>query len=196
MSKIIKSKRASKKVVGKGLLNYLIDNLPFEAHLPGGYRFAGPGTDLKTRLARGDVPLDLTDSYARDHDLVYSQTSDPKERNKADLILADKAWERVKSKDASLRERLAAYAVMTGMKLKSKLGQGVQRKKRNEPVAGHSVKNIQLVSRKLKKKKIKPKGGAGMEPLMKRVALKKPKSKKIPLKGKGLYLRPYEPIEI
>lgn len=33
----------SRTVHGSGLINKIIDKLPFEAHIPGGYKFCGPG---------------------------------------------------------------------------------------------------------------------------------------------------------
>lgn len=112
---------------GTGVLNKLIDLLPFEAHIPGGYRYCGPGTKLQTRLARGDLPINGLDAACKEHDVRYSQTSDTRERNKADLALADQAWQRVKAGDSSLGERAAAYAVTNSMKLKAKLGMGCRK---------------------------------------------------------------------
>ena len=39
-----------KAEVGKGVVNKLINNLPFEAHLPGLHFTPGPGTKLYRRL--------------------------------------------------------------------------------------------------------------------------------------------------
>lgn len=114
---------------GRGVVNKIIDALPFEAHVPG-YKFLGPGTRLQQRLSRGDVPINGLDAAARAHDIAYSKTTDTKERNKADLILADQAWERVKASDSSLGERLAAWATTNAMKLKAKLGAGVKRRRK------------------------------------------------------------------
>ncbi|XP_056644299.1 uncharacterized protein LOC130450118 [Diorhabda sublineata] len=47
------------------------------------------------------------------------------------IILEDKAWARVKSKDASLGEKAAALLVTGGMKVKRKLGMGCRRKRRS-----------------------------------------------------------------
>ena len=41
--------------VGKGVVNKLINNLPFEAHLPG-HNFTGPGTKLNRRLNEDLTP--------------------------------------------------------------------------------------------------------------------------------------------
>src|SRR5436190_1498277 len=60
---------------------------------------------------------------------VYNK-NDTAARNKADLVLADQAWERVKSLDASIGERAAAYAIVNAMKAKAKLGMGLSLNKK------------------------------------------------------------------
>jgi len=114
------------------LINKVINNLPFEAHLPGGYRFCGPGTKLQARLARGDKPINPLDSACRDHDIAYSQNRENvAARNAADKVLAHKAWQRVFAKDAGFGEKASAYAVTNVMNLKSKLGMGLKKKKKS-----------------------------------------------------------------
>lgn len=109
-------------------MNNIINKLPFELHLPG-YSYCGPGTKLAARLARGDPPINKLDSACREHDIAYSKNRDNIDyRNAADKILADKAWQRVLSKDSTLGEKAAAYAVTNAMNLKSKLGMGVKKK--------------------------------------------------------------------
>jgi len=49
------------------------------------------------------------------------------ERNRADSILIDKAWSRVKAPDSSLGERAAAYFVTNLMKAKKKFGMGLNK---------------------------------------------------------------------
>lgn len=147
--------------LGKGILNTLISHLPMELHIPGGYRYCGPGTKLKERLARGDPPINKLDSYCKEHDIFYSQNSDTASRNKADLQLANQAWERFKSSDASLGERAAAYAVTNIMKGKAKLGMGFINKKKYEqfPAVKGSARRASLQRRvhaqRVKKKKSK-----------------------------------------
>lgn len=205
---------------GKGVLNKLIDLLPFEAHIPGGYRYCGPGTKLQERLARGDPPINGLDAACKDHDVRYSQTSDTRERNAADLALADKAWQRVKASDSSLGERAAAYAVTNAMKLKAKLGMGCPKKKRAvAPAAGAGIKKKNGAATKKQKKKKKmmkktvdarviplPKTGAGsvksvlrkigvdprsVEPAARKIRTVVSGGPKEVRVGKGLYLRPY-----
>lgn len=114
---------------GRGLLNTLINKLPFELHVPG-YSFCGPGTRLKKRLARGDRGINKLDEACKEHDIAYSQHQDLQKRHEADRILAAKAWERFRSKDAKFGEKAAALAITGVMKGKTKLGMGSRRRKR------------------------------------------------------------------
>lgn len=109
---------------GKGLLNSLINKLPVELHLKG-YEFCGPGTKLEKRLKRGDQGINKLDQACREHDISYSKNRSLQERHIADQILENSAWERVKSKDAKLKEKAAAWFVTTAMKTKRKLGMGI-----------------------------------------------------------------------
>lgn len=108
---------------GSGVLNSAITNLPFELHIPG-YSFCGPGTRLRERLARGDKPKNKLDSFCKDHDIAYGESTDLKHRHKADRVLEDKAWERVKAKDSTFGEKTAAWLVTNAMKVKRKVGAG------------------------------------------------------------------------
>ena len=104
-------------VKGEGLIYNEINKLPFEAHI-----FCDPGTRLDERLTRGDKGINKLDSAYKEHDIAYSQNRDNIEvRNAADRVLADKAWERVKARDANLGEKAAALAVAGVMIAKSKL---------------------------------------------------------------------------
>lgn len=114
---------------GGGLLNSIVNNLPFELHLPQ-YEFCGPGTKLKKRLARGDRGINELDRACKDHDIEYATHKDLPNRHRADLVLQKRAWDRVKSSDASIGERAAALLVAGGMKAKRSLGMGLKRKKR------------------------------------------------------------------
>lgn len=116
-----------KKVVKrKGFVNSVINKLPIELHLPG-YQYCGPGTKLDSRLARGDPGINPLDRACKEHDIVYSQKKAIDDRHIADKILATKAWERVKSKDADLNERANALLVSNIMNLKAKFGMGVKK---------------------------------------------------------------------
>jgi len=86
---------------------------------------------LKERLARGDQPTNPLDKACMEHDKIYEEhRDDMAKRHAADRELAKQAWQRVKSRDASMRERAAALAVTGVMKTKTKLGLGMKRKKK------------------------------------------------------------------
>lgn len=123
----LKSKKLGEKV-GSGLVNKLINKLPVEIHIPG-YQFCGPGTQLEKRLNRGEVGVNPLDAACRDHDIAYSQSSDLEKRHEADKVLQQKSWERVKAKDSTFGEKVAAVAITGIMKGKRKLGMGVKTQK-------------------------------------------------------------------
>ncbi|KAJ8915447.1 hypothetical protein NQ315_003209 [Exocentrus adspersus] len=39
--------------IGAGIINTLINKLPFELHIPGDYQFCGPGTNVEKHVAAG-----------------------------------------------------------------------------------------------------------------------------------------------
>ena len=132
---------------GRGLLNRAINALPFELHIPG-YRFCGPGTRLKKRLARGDAGINPLDAACREHDIAYSRSSDLTERHAADKVLADKALGRVIARDSTLGERAAAAGVWATMKVKTKIGAGMKARKRAVARKGAVVARKGAVARK------------------------------------------------
>ncbi|MDT3824640.1 hypothetical protein RPN13_02385, partial [Staphylococcus aureus] len=68
-----------------------------------GYQYCGPGTKLSERLARGDPGINPLDAACKEHDIAYSKNrEDVAARNVADKVLAEKAWQRVFNKSASL----------------------------------------------------------------------------------------------
>lgn len=113
---------------GTGIVNTLINKLPFEAHIPG-YRFCGPGTRLQKRLSRGDSGVNPLDEACKRHDIAYSQSNSLSDRHAADKVLAEKAWGRFRSKDASFGEKTAALAIAGIMKAKTKLGMGARKRR-------------------------------------------------------------------
>lgn len=140
---------------GAGIVNSLINKLPFEFHLPG-YQFCGPGTNLKKRLARGDLGINPLDSACKQHDIAYSQNPENIEkRNEADKVLAEQAWQRVFAKDSSLGERAAAYSITNIMKAKSKLGMGMKRKRMKVVKKKINFKTVVGAARKSMDKKTK-----------------------------------------
>lgn len=134
--------RLLKAVDGEGLADSVINNLPFELHLPG-YQYCGPGTKLQKRLERGDPGINSLDKACRDHDISYSQNKNIDERHTADRVLYNKAWEIAKSRANKLGERTSAWFVTNAMKAKVKLGMGVKLK-------GKAVMKSEGVKGKLK----------------------------------------------
>lgn len=153
------------------LVNKSIDLIPFELHLPGGYQYCGPGTKLRKRLQRGDPGINQLDQACKKHDIAYSKYSDSAHRTVADKILAERAWERVKSSDAGFGERAAALAVTAAMKGKTVFGGGKRKKRGGKRIS--RKKRGGTIKRKRSARKVKPTVWSMIK------------------KGQGLYLRPY-----
>lgn len=128
---------------GGGIVNSLINKLPFELHVPGGYQYCGPGTRLEKRLARGDPGKNPLDVACKKHDIAYSENTDLTGRHKADYQLEQSAWKRLKSKDASIGEKAAAWLVTTIMKGKQRFGMGCQinvKSSNKKKIGKHKIK--------------------------------------------------------
>lgn len=110
---------------GGGLVNSVINNLPFELHLPG-YNYCGPGTKLQKRLLRGDRGVNKLDEACMHHDIAYQNHTDLPNRHKADLQLLNMAKQRLRSKDAGKGEKLSSWLVSKVMKAKIKSGAGIK----------------------------------------------------------------------
>lgn len=170
---------AIKKIPVGSIVNTAIDALPIELHLPGGYQYCGPGTKLRQRLARGDPGINKLDQACKEHDIAYSKHSDSSNRSIADRVLAEKAWQRVKSSDASVSERASALAVAAAMKAKTAIGGGRRRRRRTR-------------GRKMKLRR----GGN----IRRRRGGKKKKSQNVRSlwsmvrSGRGLYLKPHHRV--
>lgn len=171
-------KKAFNALPTGALVNSAIDALPIELHLPGGYQYCGPGTKLRKRLARGDPGINKLDEACKEHDIAYSNYADTERRSIADRVLAEKAWQRVKSSDASVGERAAALAVTSAMKAKTAVGGGSRKRKRNTH----------------RRKKVSGGGNRKRRNNTRRVKRKRNKCSKCTRKstnGRGLYLKPY-----
>lgn len=96
-----------KIVKGSGLINNLINNLPFELHWPG-YNYLGPGTKLDERMEKDDKPINKLDAAAKEHDIYYKHNKNTESRHIANEVLENKAWERVLDKDGKLNEKIPA----------------------------------------------------------------------------------------
>lgn len=136
---------------GEGLVNNLINNLPFELHLPG-YNYCGPGTRLRERLARGDRGVNKLDEYCKHHDIAYNNSKSLIDRHKADIILLKMAKKRALSSDASTGEKLAANLVNNIMLTKVSSGAGL--KKNFKSLVTHTKKCIKKIKPKCRKKLI------------------------------------------
>src|SRR3978361_1871606 len=166
--------------LGAGLLNTVINKLPFEAPIPG-YQYCGPGTRLQKRLKRGDPGINPLDQACKLHDIAYSKHKDLAERHLADKQLKDKAWERVRASDAGLGEKAAELLVTGAMGAKTKLGMGCSRRRKKR---GGSLPVIPLLSLVREIGQIlfkKKKQGSGLEALRvaRRLVKKKGGKKKI-----------------
>ena len=95
-------KKRKSRIVGKGFIdsisNKVLSNkhniaLPNEKHQiiylsDGTYnsaRYSGPGTNLSTRIKRGDQPLSYVDKTAQAHDLKYALANNNQDIRTADL---------------------------------------------------------------------------------------------------------------
>lgn len=112
-----------KPVIGGGLLNTVIDSLPFPLHAPG-TNYLGPGTPLAYNLKRGVKPVNKLDEAAMRHDIAYSKSKDLNDRHVADKILQDEAWSRFKANDSSVLEKIYGLATAGTMRAKRALGAG------------------------------------------------------------------------
>lgn len=190
-------KRDSRRQVvgakGRGVLNTLINKLPVELHIPG-YRFCGPGTRLKKRLARGDRGINPLDEACREHDIAYARSNDLHERHVADKILANKAWERVRAKDSTLGERTAALTVTGIMKGKTKLGMGVHKKVKRKHRRRRTGRGVRRVGRGVSRVGKRSGGAVGIRRLLRKRVKKRAVSKarvlNVPKRGGILPLIP------
>lgn len=89
------------------------------------------GTKLAKRLARGQKGINKLDAACREHDIAYELHKGANHRYQADLKLKKQARERIRAKDATFGERVAALTVSTVMKAKtglSSFGAGLRKK--------------------------------------------------------------------
>ena len=124
-------RRLSSKT-GAGIVNSVINRLPFELHIPG-YQYCGTGTKVIKRVARGDQGINPLDAACKKHDLAYLNNKDLSARHQADNELEHSAWKRVKSIDSSAGEKAAALLVTNIMKAKQRFGMGVSSSSSSRP---------------------------------------------------------------
>ena len=108
-AKKTKTQVLKKGAAGRSFLNTLVNNLPFEMHLPG-HDFTGSETKLYTRLNSVGTPMDWNklikrvDNAAYRHDLCYSKHDDTNTRNEVcDKTMLDELSGIV---NPTLRERI------------------------------------------------------------------------------------------
>ena len=81
-----KTQFIKRDATGGNFLNTLVNNLPFDMHLPG-YNFIGPRTKPYKRLNSDgtpkawSIPINRVDDAAYHHDLCYSKHDDTKTKN-------------------------------------------------------------------------------------------------------------------
>ena len=116
---------------GGSLLNKVINNLPFEMHLPG-HNFTGPGTKLKKRLnpdltpKKWSEPVNRVDEAAYHHDLCYLKNDDTATRN---AVCDKNMLKELKGiYNPTLRERMDKSIVSNLIGAKVKFGMGVKKK--------------------------------------------------------------------
>lgn len=133
---------------GKGLVDKIINYLPFELHLPG-YNYCGPGTRLQERLARGDKGINKLDEYCKEHDIAYMKSRDLLARHRADKILMNMARTRASASNVTVGEKLAANMVDKVMLTKMAYGAGY--KNNFKRVVSFARNHIQKAKPKCKK---------------------------------------------
>ena len=131
---MIKTQFVKQDAVGKGIINKIINKLPFETHLPG-HNFTGPGTKLSKRLKKDGTPkswskpINRVDEAAYHHDVCYAKNKNTGVRNR----VCDKNMlnELAGIYNPTLRERLERTLVSPIIVTKMRLGMGhsVQKKR-------------------------------------------------------------------
>jgi len=98
---------------------------------------------LKKRLSHGDKGINPLDLTCKDHDIAYDRSNSITDHNEADYILLEqRAWDRFKTKDSSLKEKAVAWGVTTAKKAKRKIGAGCGFKAAIKAVKNAIKKNI------------------------------------------------------
>ena len=120
--------------VGGSFLNTLVNNLPFEMHLPG-HNVTGPATKLCKRLKSDgtpnklSIPVNRVDNAAYHHELCYSKHGNTKTKNQVcDKAILDELNGIV---NPTLRERIdkARVGKLINAKVNFALGAPMKRKK-------------------------------------------------------------------
>lgn len=120
--------KGKKRVRGRGLIDTVINKLPFGLELPT-YEYCGPGTKIEDKLAKNIPGKNPLDEACKLHDIAYWKNKDLATRHAADRELVERAWERFKSSDASVGEKAASWLVTSLLKGKLAMGAGGKKRK-------------------------------------------------------------------
>lgn len=99
-----------------GIIDRIIEKLP-QIHIRG-YRYCGPNTNLKIRLACGERGINKLDCACMEHDIAYAVSNDLKFRCVADKLLILRAIRCIYAIDSQIGERFAALIVSWLMSIK------------------------------------------------------------------------------
>jgi len=106
---------------GKGVINRIINKLPFQIHLPG-HNYTGPGTNLYLNMEKNIAPINKVDEAAFIHDNEYSINKTDEARRISDEKLIEKAREIFNDKNSTLKEKTEAFAVEQLLEAKNFFG--------------------------------------------------------------------------
>lgn len=120
------------------------------AHFPG-YHYCGPGTDFEKRVSRGQLGVNKLDEACRDHDMVYSNSTDLELRIEADKRLEIRAWERATASDSGYMEKIAAWMVTNAMKVKRKWNNRQLRRQNHCREKRMNINIVVLINNEIKK---------------------------------------------
>lgn len=113
------------------------------------------------RISRGDKPINKLDEFCLNHDLDYMAAKNKEDIVKSDKILINQAWERAKSSETPLKERLDSLLVHQIMSAKNKLGFGLnfpgqsKNSKKLNDIINQLKRETAKTSKKPKKKNVK-----------------------------------------
>ena len=151
MDKLLKGLPKRKQIqIGEGIIQKLVEALPFELHIPG-YSYCGPGTKLDKRLKRGDKPINWVDEVCMKHDIAYSNSS-----NQNDIKEADKKMlsELESIESPTLSEKIGKTIAKTGIKAKMLLGSGIYCLKCKKHAPSEKIEEIEFKTQKGQRKRL------------------------------------------
>ncbi|KAJ8963025.1 hypothetical protein NQ314_005611 [Rhamnusium bicolor] len=93
------------------------------------YNYCGPGTKLSNRLARHDTSVSHLNEFYKEHNIAYSHSKGINSRHRVEKVLPEKAYQRFKASDSSIEEKTASLGVSGILKVKTKLGMGMRKKR-------------------------------------------------------------------